>query len=64
MQGKGLNGAMLHRVTSALKQAGYHSLGLTWIADVNGASLRQVERLGAKRLHRLHLFTKRVGAHG
>ena len=64
MQRKGLNGAMLHRVTSALKQAGYRSLGLTWIADVNGASLRQVERLGARRLHRLHLFTKRVGAHG
>ena len=60
MQGRGLNGAMLHRVTTALKQAGYRSLGLTWIADVNAASLRQVERLGARRLHRLHLFTKRV----
>jgi hypothetical protein len=64
MQGQGLNGAMLHRVTAALKQAGYRSLGLTWIADVNGASLRQVERLGARRLHRLHLFTKRVSANG
>lgn len=64
MQGRGLNGAMLHRVTSALKRAGYRSLGITWIADVNGASLRQVERLGARRLHRLHLFTKRVASHG
>jgi hypothetical protein len=64
MQGRGLNGAMLHRVTAALKHAGYRSLGLTWIADVNGASLRQVERLGARRLHRLHLFTKRVVADG
>jgi len=62
MQGRGLNGAMLHRVTTALKRAGYRSLGLTWIADVNGASLRQVERLGARRLHRLHLFTKRVAS--
>lgn len=60
MQGQGLNGAMLHRVTSALKSAGYRSLGLTWIADVNAASLRQVERLGARRLHRLHLYTKQV----
>lgn len=60
MQGRGLNGAMLHRVTAALERAGYRSLGLTWIADVNAASLRQVERLGARRLHRLHLFTKRV----
>lgn len=64
MQGQGLNGAMLHRVTSAMKAAGYRSLGLTWIADVNAASLRQVERLGARRLHRLHLFTKRVDANG
>lgn len=64
MQGRGLNGAMLHRVTSALKRAGYRSLGITWIADVNGASLRQVERLGARRLHGLHLFTKRVASHG
>jgi RimJ/RimL family protein N-acetyltransferase len=60
MQGQGLNGAMLYRVTTALRAAGYRSLGLTWIADVNGASLRQVERLGARRLHRLHLFTKRI----
>jgi GNAT superfamily N-acetyltransferase len=64
MQGRGLNGAMLHRVTSALKSAGYRTLGVTWIADVNGASLRQVERLGARRLHRLHLFTKRISADG
>ena len=64
MQGQGLNGAMLYRVTSALRDAGYRTLGLTWIADVNLASLRQVERLGARRLHRLHLFSKRVAADG
>ena len=60
MQGRGLNGAMLYRVTTALKAAGYTSLGITWIADVNGASLRQVERLGAKPMHRIHLFTKQI----
>lgn len=59
-QGRGLNGAMLYRVTSALKAAGYERLGITWIADVNPASLRQVERLGARRLHRLHLFRKAI----
>jgi hypothetical protein len=64
MQGQGLNGAMLHRVTAALKAAGYRMLGLTWIADVNAASLRQVERLGARPLHRLHLFSKRIAANG
>jgi hypothetical protein len=64
MQGRGLNGAMLHRVTTALKSAGYRSLGITWIADANEASLRQVQRLGARRLHRLHLFTKRISQDG
>ena len=64
MQGRGLNGAMLYRVTVALRDAGYETLGITWIADVNGASLRQVERLGATPMHRLHLFTKRIGAGG
>lgn len=61
-QGQGLNGAMLYRVTTALKSAGYESLGITWIADVNAASLRQVERLGARRLHRLHLYGKSLQA--
>jgi RimJ/RimL family protein N-acetyltransferase len=63
-QGKGLNGAMLHRVTSALKLAGYTHLGITWIADVNKASLRQMERIGARRLHRLHLYSKPLGDRG
>ena len=57
-QNQGLNGAMLHRVTRSLKEKGYRSLGITWIADVNAASLRQMQRLGARRLHRLHLFQK------
>jgi hypothetical protein len=49
---------MLYKVTSALKGAGYDELGGTWIADVNGPSLRQAEKAGAKPLHRLHLFAK------
>ena len=59
-QRQGLNGAMLYRVTRALKRHGYESLGITWIADVNVASLAQMERLGARRLHRLHLFSRRL----
>lgn len=55
---RGLNGAMLFKVASALKAAGYAELGGTWIADVNGPSLRQAEKAGAKPLHRLHLFAK------
>jgi GNAT superfamily N-acetyltransferase len=61
LQGAGLNGAMLSRLVSAAKSAGYRRLGTTWIADVNQASLRQMERLGATPLHRLHLFSKPLG---
>ena len=60
--GQGLNPAMLYRVTRSLKDAGYDRLGLTWIADVNKPSLRQVEKLGARPLHRVHLFRKAIGA--
>ena len=56
--GRGLMGAMLGRQIEVMRKAGYRSLGITWIADENAASLRQVERLGAAPLHRLHLFRK------
>lgn len=57
-QGKGVNAAMLWRVVAALRKGRYRECGVTWIADVNGPSLRQMERLGAERLHRTHLFSK------
>ena len=53
---------MLYRTALALREAGYRTLGGTWIADVNGASLRQAEKVGARPLHRLHLFTKPLAA--
>ncbi|WP_150526660.1 GNAT family N-acetyltransferase [Roseibium sediminis] len=56
--GLGIMGAILDQTVSALKGAGYRQLGVTWIADANKPSLRQVEKLGAKPLHRLHLFKK------
>jgi hypothetical protein len=58
LHNRGLNGAMLYRTAQALKAAGYRTLGGTWIADVNGPSLRQAEKVGARPLHRLHLFAK------
>jgi hypothetical protein len=58
MHGKGINGAMLVHVLKALKNSGYEELGITWIADSNIASLKQMERLGGKALHRLDLFRK------
>jgi RimJ/RimL family protein N-acetyltransferase len=57
---RGLNSAMLARVIAALRGGGYRSLGVTWISDQNPASLRQVEKIGGKPLHRLHLFRKTV----
>jgi GNAT superfamily N-acetyltransferase len=58
LHGAGLNGAMLSRLVAAAKSAGYRRLGTTWIGDVNQPSLRQMQRLGAAPLHRLHLFRK------
>jgi hypothetical protein len=58
--GRGVNGAMLYRVTRALVDAGYESLGVTWIGDDNAASLRQMARLGARPHHHLHLFERPV----
>ena len=56
--GQGLNSAMLARVIAALRKGGYRSLGITWIGDENKASLRQMEKIGARPLHRLNLFRK------
>lgn len=57
-QGKGLMGAMLSRVAVALRKAGYRKLGITWVWDGNVRSLKLVEHLGAKPLHRMHLYRK------
>lgn len=59
-QGQGIMGAMLARTTKALRDAGYDRLGVTWIADENAASLRQMERMRGAPLHRLHLFRKDI----
>lgn len=58
LQGQGVNPLVLRRVLMALKAADYRTLGNTWIADVNGASLAQKHKSGAQPLHRLHLFRK------
>ncbi len=58
LQGKGVNPVVLRRVIMAMQDAGYDTLGNTWIADENGASLAQKEKAGARKLHRLHLFSK------
>lgn len=57
-QKRGLSGALMYRLLVAMKAAGYESLGITWVSDENVPSLRQVEKMGGRPLHRLHLFRK------
>lgn len=57
-QSRGVNPLILSEVLGAMRAAGYDSVGGTWIADENRASLRQVEKTGARPLHRLHLFER------
>ena len=59
-QRRGLSGALLSRCVAAMKTAGYESLGITWVSDENVASLRQVEKIGGRPLHRLHLYRKEL----
>jgi hypothetical protein len=60
LQGQGVNPVVLRRVIVAMKQAGYRTLGNTWIGDDNKASLAQKQKAHAKPLHRLHLFRKAI----
>jgi len=57
---RGLSGALLSRCVAAMKRAGYESLGITWVSDENTPSLRQVEKMGGRPLHRLHLYRKEL----
>jgi RimJ/RimL family protein N-acetyltransferase len=59
-QNHGLAGAILHRSLAKLRERGYRSVGYTWVSDGNLPSLRQAEKLGARPLHRLHLFRKEL----
>jgi GNAT superfamily N-acetyltransferase len=56
--GEGIMGAMLAHTLGRVRAAGYESVGGTWIADENPASLRQVEKMHGRVLHKLHLFRK------
>ena len=58
--GKGINQAILKKVITNLRKKKYKTLGVTWIADVNKSSLRQIEILSGKVLHRLNLFKKKI----
>lgn len=56
--GRGVMSAILSRTLTQLRDAGYTQLGVTWIADENQASLRMMSKIGARPLHKLHLFRK------
>jgi len=58
--GQGIMSAMLAHTLQRVKAAGYETVGGTWIADENPASLRQVEKMNGRWLHKLHLFRKDI----
>jgi GNAT superfamily N-acetyltransferase len=58
LQGKGVMGAMLADLLPRMRARGYRKLGITWVWDGNQGSLRQMEKMGAEPLHRLHLYRK------
>ncbi len=55
LQGQGVNSVILQHVMTNAKNAGYTTVGNTWIAAVNPMSLAQAEKAGSSRLH---LFAK------
>jgi len=57
-RGRGLAALMLERTIEALREGGYETLSFTWIGDDNRASLKQMERLGARPMHRVHLYRR------
>lgn len=59
-QGQGIMTAMLAETLQRARLAGYQTVGVTWIADDNPGSLRQVEKMSGRRLQRLHLFRKDI----
>lgn len=58
LHNRGVNAALLLHCLRALVRGGYSHLGISWISDTNLASLRQMERLGAKPLHRAQLYRR------
>lgn len=58
----GLGRAMLHRTIAALKKGGYTHLGITWVSPTNRPSLSLVEKLNARELHELSLYSKSLEA--
>ncbi|WP_425100481.1 N-acetyltransferase family protein [Tropicibacter sp. S64] len=55
---RGVTPYMLDHVMRQAQGAGYDRIGVTWIAEGNPASLRQMEKIGARPLQTLHLFRK------
>lgn len=59
-QSRGVGAVLIQRTLKALRVAGYDTLGITWVGDLNKASLAGVNRAGARPMHRLHLYRKEL----
>jgi GNAT superfamily N-acetyltransferase len=58
LQARGVMTAMMVNLLPTMLNAGYRTLGITWVWDETKGSLRLMEHLGARPLHRTHLFRK------
>ena len=47
-----------HLVFEAARRRGYRSLGLTWIGDDNGPSLKSISGLGFQPWHRVFMYER------
>ena len=57
-QSRGLGSLLVFKILNELIAAGYATLGITWVSDSNGPSLRLVEKMGGTPMHRTHLYRK------
>jgi len=62
LHNRGLNGAMLYRTAQALIKAGYARSAAPGSPTSTARRCGQAEKVGARPLHRLHLFTKPLAA--
>lgn len=58
--GQGINQLMLLNLHQKLIHKGYQQLGITWVADQNKASLKNMQQLNALEYHKLSLFKKEL----
>jgi hypothetical protein len=57
---KGLGAAVFVECIKMLVKNGYKKLGITWVSDTNKASLAGLKKFPHKKMHRLHIYKKKL----